>query len=94
MGWGSGTAVSCGVGHRCGSDPTLLCLWRRLAAVALSGPLDWEPSKHNRFSPKKQNNNTDNNNELIYKTDSQTSKTDLWLLKMKIEGRDKLEVWD
>ena len=31
----SGVAVSCGVGCRRGSDPTLLWLWRRLVA--------WEP---------------------------------------------------
>ena len=36
-------AVSCGVGHRCGSDLALLWLWRRLAAVAPSRPLSWEP---------------------------------------------------
>ena len=42
MGWGSGIAVSCGVGHRLGSDPTLLWLWYMLAAVALIQPLAWE----------------------------------------------------
>ena len=36
---GSGIAVSCGVGRRLGSDPTLLWLWCRLAAVALIRPL-------------------------------------------------------
>ena len=39
----SGIAVSCGVGCRCGSDPMLLWLWCRLAAVAPIGPLAWEP---------------------------------------------------
>ena len=34
--------MSCGVGHRHGSDPTLLWLWRRLAATAPIGPLTWE----------------------------------------------------
>ena len=34
--------MSCGVGHRCGSDPPLLWLWRRLAATAPIGPLAWE----------------------------------------------------
>ena len=35
-------------------------------------------------------------NELIYKTetDSQTLKTNLWLLKGKGGGRDKFGVWD
>ena len=43
-GWGSGVAVSCGVGHRShvGLDPTLLRLWRRLAPAAPTGPLGWE----------------------------------------------------
>ena len=35
-------AVSCGVGSRHGSDPVLLWLWHRPAAVALIGPLTWE----------------------------------------------------
>ena len=34
--------MSCGVGRRCGSDPTLLWLWRRPAAVNLIWPLAWE----------------------------------------------------
>ena len=38
-----GIAVSCGVGHRRGSDPVLLWFWRRLAATALIKPLAWEP---------------------------------------------------
>ena len=42
MGWGSGIAVSCGVGRRHSSDPVLLWLWRRLAATALIRPLAWE----------------------------------------------------
>ena len=33
-------AVSCGVGHKCGSDPALLWLWCRLAAVVQT--LAWE----------------------------------------------------
>ena len=35
--------MSCGVGCRRGSDPTVLWLWRRLAATAPIGPLAWEP---------------------------------------------------
>ena len=35
--------MSCGVGRRCGSDLAWLWLWRRPAAVALIGPLAWEP---------------------------------------------------
>ena len=33
-------------------------------------------------------------NELIYKTDSQISKTNLQLLKGKCGGRDKLRAWE
>ena len=39
----SSVAVSCGVGRRRGSDPTLLWLWRRLVATAPIRPLAWEP---------------------------------------------------
>ena len=35
--------MSRGVGRRRGSDPTLLWLWCRLAAVAPIGALAWEP---------------------------------------------------
>jgi len=37
--------VSCGAGHRCGSDPAWLWLWLWLwpAATALMGPLAWKP---------------------------------------------------
>ena len=35
--------MSCGVGRRLGSDPTLLWLWGRLVAAAPIRPLAWEP---------------------------------------------------
>ena len=35
--------MSCGVGHRRGSDLVLLWLWCRLAATAPIQPLTWEP---------------------------------------------------
>ena len=41
--YGSGVAMSCGVGCRRGSDPMLLWLWHRSAATAPIGPLAWEP---------------------------------------------------
>ena len=34
--------MSLGVGHRCSSDPALLCLWCRLAAAAQIQLLAWE----------------------------------------------------
>ena len=35
--------MSCGIGCRCSSDPTLLWLWCRLMAMAPTRPLAWEP---------------------------------------------------
>ena len=35
--------MSCGVGHRRGSDPELLWLWRRPAGTAPIQLLAWEP---------------------------------------------------
>ena len=35
--------LSCGIGCRRGSDPTLLWLWCRPAAIAPIRPLAWEP---------------------------------------------------
>ena len=45
--------MSCGVGHRCGSDPVLLWLWRRLVSTAPIRPLTWEPPYAGRSSPRK-----------------------------------------
>ena len=39
---GSGTAMSYGVGCRCGLDPPFLWLWCRPTAAALIRPLAWE----------------------------------------------------
>ena len=36
--------MSCGIGHRCGSDLALLWLWLRPAAAAPFQPLAWELS--------------------------------------------------
>ena len=52
-GLGSGVAVSCGVGHRCGSHPALLWLWCRLAATGPIQPLAWEPPYATGAAPKK-----------------------------------------
>ena len=55
VGGGSGTALSGGVDQRCSSDPALLLLWHRPAAVAPIWPLAWElPSTCSRYGPKKQ----------------------------------------
>ena len=36
--------MTCGIGYRHGSDPTLLWLWHKLVATASIIPLAWEPS--------------------------------------------------
>ena len=43
MGYGSGIAVSCGVGDRRSSDPMLRWWWRKPAAVVPIQLLAWEP---------------------------------------------------
>ena len=45
--------MSCGVGHRHGSDPTLLWLWCRLAATDLIRPLNLGTSICRRCGPEK-----------------------------------------
>ena len=48
--------MSCGVGHRHGSDPTLLWLWCRPAVTAPNGPLAWEPPYAVGVAPEKTKN--------------------------------------
>ena len=57
--------MSCGVGHRRGSDPALLWLWRRPVATALIRPLAWEPPYATGAAQemaKRQNKNNNNKN--------------------------------
>ena len=60
MGQESGVAVSCGVGHRCGSNMALLWLWRRPAAVVPIRPLAWEPPYAADAALKNKNKQTKN----------------------------------
>ena len=55
LGQGSGIAMSCGVGHGRGSDPTLLWLWSRQAAADLIQPIAWKLpyATHAAFKKKK-----------------------------------------
>ena len=48
-----GIAMSCGVGHRHGSDLTLMWLWRRPAAAAPVQPLAREPPYGHKKTKKK-----------------------------------------
>ena len=73
MGKGSGVAVSRGVGCRRGSDPFLLCLWCRLAAAALIGPLVWELAyatgmalRRQKFKTNKQTNKKKRKENLVF----------------------------
>ena len=47
--------MSCGVGCRNGSDPTLLWLWYRPAATAQIQSLAWEPPYASSVALKRQN---------------------------------------
>ena len=49
--------MSCGIGHRLGSDPVLLWLWCRPAAAALFGSLAWEPPHATGAALKRQKKN-------------------------------------
>ena len=49
----SGIAMSCGVGHRLGSDPVLLWLRRRPAAITWIRPLAWELPYATEAAPEK-----------------------------------------
>ena len=59
--------MSCGVGHRRGSDLALLWLWCRPAAVALIRPLAWEPpyAMDVALKKQKQTNKQKNKNEKL-----------------------------
>ena len=58
---GSGIAVSCGVGRRCGSDPVLLWLWHGPVATAPIRPLAWEPPYAEGAALKQTNEQTNKN---------------------------------
>ena len=57
--------MSCGVGRRHGSDPTLLWLWCRLLATALIQTLDWEPPYAASVALKRQKKRTTEDKEYL-----------------------------
>ena len=74
--------MSCGVGLRHSSDPALLWLWHRPAAVALIGPLAWEPPyAAGTAPPKKKKERKEYNYQYIFKRSN-----------MQIVGNPKEEV--
>ena len=63
---GSGIAVSCGIGRRHGSDPTLLWLLRRPTATAPIQPLAWEPPYSAEAAQENGKKTNNNNNSSSY----------------------------
>ena len=62
--------MSCGVGHRRGSDLALLWLWQRLAATAPIRPLAWElPYAKNVALERKEGKERKKNEAKIVGTD-------------------------
>ena len=66
--------MSCGVGRRRGSDPTLLWLWRRPATTGPIRPLAWEPPYATNVALKKQKTKNKIKNK-IQKINSQREET-------------------
>ena len=77
--------MSCGVGCRYGSDPTLLWLWCRSVAAALMRPLTWEPpyavgvAQRNGKKTKKPK-----------QTNKKQQKTSLWCLALITPGQNRI----
>ena len=61
--------MSCGVGHRSGSDLALLGLWHRLAATALIRPLAWEPPYAMGAALKRQKDKKQTNEKTVRRKD-------------------------
>ena len=70
--------MSCGVGHRCSVDPALLWLWCRLAAIALIGPLAWEPPYAVGVAPKRQKKTPPQKRETLTVLKTLTLKSLSW----------------
>ena len=66
----NGIAMSCGAGHRCGSDPALLWIWCRPAATALIRPLAWEPPYAMSVALEKTKNKNKNKNVAFQESNS------------------------
>ena len=74
--------MSCGVAHRCGSDPALLWLWHRPVAIAPTGPLAWEPSYALGAAPlpKEGQKNKERKNEAAVSTDGESWQNNAYTL--------------
>ena len=80
--------MSCGVGHRRGSDLALLWLWRRPAAAAPIGPLAWELPYAAGMALKRQKKKKKRKERQREKKkkEERTKKTNSWLPKGEKEG--------
>ena len=81
--WGSGVAVSCGVGCRCGLVPALLWLWCRPAAIDLIQLLVWESPSYAMGAALKRQDSSAKKRERIWTTSNLfylISYYDLWFL--------------
>ena len=90
--------MSCGVGRICGSDPSLLWLWCRPAAIAPTQPLAWEPP----YTMGVAQNNNNNKKRVTLMLSSKVDFVDLiellisWLWvnqKVDYSGRPNLIAW-
>ena len=83
--------MSCGVGRRCGSDPTLLWLWRMPVAVALIQHLAWEPPYAARVAQEKAKRQERKERKKERQTDRQTDNETSSGGKKKIKLSQKLK---
>lgn len=68
-------AVSCGAGHRHGSDPMLLWLWLWPAAITLIRPLAWELPYAVGMALKSKKTKKQQTNKQTKKTNPKNKKT-------------------
>ena len=83
--------MSCGRGHRCGSD--LAWLWHRLVATAPIGPLAWDPPHAAGVAlkrQKKKKKKKDRNEHLPNKNRLMDIENRLAVAK----GEERIEGWD
>ena len=93
--------MSCGVGHRLGLDPELLCLWHRLAATASIGPLGWEPlfasggdqEKKKQTNNKKQGRGGERHEVECNKIYSALLSADSNVIIIKEKGNQKIKIY-
>ena len=77
-------SMSCGSGHRRGSDLALLWLWCRLVATAPIWPLAWEPLYATGVALKSKNKQKNN---------SKYNKEQKWGLREMDEGSQKVQTF-